>query len=132
MISIQPFLISSRLRVFAVNLLFSLCQSFPAVRVYWRWLFASAVRPADSRRLFISPATNICSTFWRAQGFFRKNLRLEFTVGSNMKHRIGMRSAMRFQPYHTTSCLMMLSSVTPCNGSCGCGRGDGGCEFTTF
>jgi hypothetical protein len=42
--------------------------------------------------------TKISSTFARAQGFFRRNVRLDLMLGSNMKQRISTRLASSRQP----------------------------------
>ena len=68
-------------------------------------------------------AMNHASTFWRAQGVLRRKVRLDFTDGSNWKQRIGIRMAISLQPCRWTNWLMMLSKVTPCNGSRGCEAG---------
>ena len=57
------------------------------------------------------------STFARAHGVFRRNLRLEETLGSLVKQRIGILSPILAQPYWSTRSLSMRSSVTPCSGS---------------
>ncbi len=67
-----------------------------------------------------SSEMNHPSTLWRAQGVLRRNVRLDFTVGLNWKHRTGMRRAISFQPCRCTSSLRIFSSVMPCKGSRGC------------
>jgi hypothetical protein len=65
---------------------------------------------------------NQSSTLARAQGVFRKKVRLDLTVGSKRKQRIGMRRPISFQPCRSTNVLMIVSRVTPCSGSRGCSR----------
>src|SRR5437868_13325539 len=57
------------------------------------------------------------STRCRAQGVFRRNVRLDFTLGSWRKQRIGMRRPISAHPYRATSSLIIVSSVIPCNRS---------------
>src|SRR6185295_5245235 len=59
------------------------------------------------------------STRSRAQGVFRRNVRLDFTLGSWRKQRIGTRRPISAHPYRSTSSLTMVSSLIPCNGSRG-------------
>ena len=59
------------------------------------------------------------STRSRAQGVFRRNVRLDFTLGSWRKQRIGTRRPISAHPYRSTSSLTIASSVIPCNGSRG-------------
>src|SRR5688572_13955698 len=60
------------------------------------------------------------STFSRAQGVLRRNLRLEGTLGSTLKLRTSMRLPSSSQPKNATSSVTMVSSVTPCSGFFGC------------
>jgi hypothetical protein len=53
--------------------------------------------------IYFSPAMNHRSAFWRAQGVFRKNVRLDFTLGSWRKQRTGMRRPISAQPCRATS-----------------------------
>ena len=62
---------------------------------------------------------NHASTFWRAQGVFRRKVRLDFTLGSWRKQRIGMRRPISAQPCFSTNFFTMVSSVMPCSGSRG-------------
>lgn len=56
-----------------------------------------------------------CSTLARAQGVRRKNFRLDLTLGSCVKQRIGTASAIALQPMLSASCVTMASSVMPSN-----------------
>ena len=76
-----------------------------------------------------SSPMNQSSTFFRAQGVLRRNVRLDFTLGLNWKHRMGMRRPISLQPCRWTSWLRMFSSVMPCRGSRGWEAGDGIVEF---
>ena len=84
-----------------------------------------AVSLSPFLHFFKSSARNHPSTFLRAQGVFRKNVRLDFTLGSWRKQRIGMQRPISAHPCRSTSWLMMASSVIPCNGSRGWEMGDG-------
>src|ERR1043165_5397286 len=59
------------------------------------------------------------STRSRAHGVFRRNVRVDFTLGSWRKQRIGTRRPISAHPYRSTRSLMMVSNVIPCNGSRG-------------
>jgi len=58
-------------------------------------------------------------------GVLRRKVRLDFTVGSKRKQRMGIRRPISSQPCRATSWLMMCSSVMPCSGSRGWCVGDG-------
>ncbi len=60
------------------------------------------------------------STFFLAQGVFRRNLRLDFTEGLLLKHRILMSIPNSSQPYSSTRLFTICSRVTPCRGLLGC------------
>lgn len=60
------------------------------------------------------------STFFRAQGVLRRNVRLEFIDGSLLKHRMRMRSPSSLQPYCSTRLVRIFSRVIPCSGFFGC------------
>ena len=70
-----------------------------------------------AQKCFLKTLTYRSSTFFRAQGVFRKNLRLDVIVGSKRKHRTGIRCASPFQPTCSTKRLRITASVTPCSGS---------------
>jgi len=74
---------------------------------------------------FNRSARNHPSTFLRAQGVFRRNVRLDFTLGSWRKQRTGMRRPILAHPWRSTSRLTMVSSVIPCRGSRGWEMGAG-------
>lgn len=58
----------------------------------------------------------IASTFARAHGVRRRNLRLDDTLGSEMKHAIFTRFPIRSHPTCSTSSWSICSSVMPCKG----------------
>jgi hypothetical protein len=72
---------------------------------------------------FFISATYHPSTFLRAQGVFRRNVRLDFTLGSWRKQRTGIRRPISAHPCRSTSRLTMVSNVIPCSGSRGWERG---------
>ena len=53
------------------------------------------------------------STFARAHGVRRKNFRLDDTLGSRLKQRIGTASAIAAQPMLVTSSFNIVSRVMP-------------------
>lgn len=53
------------------------------------------------------------STFLRAQGVLRKNLRLDLMLGSCVKQRIGTAAPIASQPMRSASCVTIASSVMP-------------------
>jgi hypothetical protein len=61
--------------------------------------------------------TYICSTLVRAQGFFRRKVRLDLMLGSKRKHRMGTCRPISRHPWCATSSVSSRSSVTPCRGS---------------
>jgi len=76
-----------------------------------------------SLHLFNPSSMNQPSILVRAHGVFRRNVRLDFTLGLIWKQRMGMRRPISAQPCRATNFLTMLSSVMPCNGSRGCRTG---------
>ena len=56
------------------------------------------------------------STFALAQGVLRKNFKLDLTLGSCVKQRMGMASAIASHPMLSESCVTIISSVTPSSG----------------
>lgn len=57
------------------------------------------------------------STFLRAQGVLRKNLRLLFMLGLLLKQLMGMSLPSSSQPYISTRCVTIIWSVLPWRGS---------------
>ena len=57
------------------------------------------------------------STFALAQGVFRKNFRLDFTLGSWMKQLMEINFPKRSKPNSSTSSVTIFSNVIPCRGS---------------
>src|SRR5687768_12134597 len=57
------------------------------------------------------------STFARAQGVRRRNVRLDLMLGSYWKHRIGTRRPRSSHPKCPTSSVSNRSRVMPCSGS---------------
>jgi len=55
------------------------------------------------------------STFALAQGVLLKNFKLDFTLGSCVKQRMGTASAIASHPMLSDSCVTIFSSVTPSN-----------------
>ena len=53
------------------------------------------------------------STFALAQGVLRKNFKLDLTLGSCVKQRIGITSPIASHPMLSESCVTIISSVTP-------------------
>ena len=53
------------------------------------------------------------STFALAQGVLRKNFKLDLTLGSCVKQRIGIASPIASHPMLSESCVTIISSVTP-------------------
>lgn len=53
------------------------------------------------------------STFALAQGVLRKNFKLDFTLGSCVKHRTGTASAMASQPMLSERLVTIISRVMP-------------------
>ena len=56
------------------------------------------------------------STFALAQGVLLKNFKLDLTLGSCVKQRIGTASAIASHPMLSESCVTIISSVTPSSG----------------
>ncbi len=54
-----------------------------------------------------------CSTLARAQGVRLRNFKLDLILGSCVKQRIDMASAIVFQPMLSDSCVTMASRVIP-------------------
>ena len=68
---------------------------------------------------FTGSSMNHDSTLSLAQGVLRRNVSEDFTLGSILKHRMGIRFPILAQPCFATRCLMIVSRVMPCNGSRG-------------
>ena len=66
---------------------------------------------------YISISRNIFknnpSTRSRAQGVFRRKVRLDLIEGLCVKQRMGIRSPSSFQPKCVTNCSKMVSSLRP-------------------
>ncbi len=60
-----------------------------------------------------------CSTFSRAQGVFRRKVRLDFMLGSCVKHRMFIFSPNVSQPYFSSKKVSISSNVTACSGLLG-------------
>jgi hypothetical protein len=54
-----------------------------------------------------------CSTFVRAHGVLRKNLKLDLMLGSCVKQRTGTAAPIASHPIRSDSCVMIISSVMP-------------------
>jgi hypothetical protein len=61
--------------------------------------------------------TYMASTLALAQGFLRRNVRLDLMLGSKRKQRISTCFAISLHPTRATSSVNRFSSVTPCRGS---------------
>ncbi len=84
-----------------------------------RW-FRFPLPPADqgpARASRFRSSTYQASTFSRAHGVRRRNLRLDLTEGSLKKQRIGMRRHISAQPCRATRVVSTASRVMPCSGS---------------
>lgn len=57
-----------------------------------------------------------CSTFSLVQGVFRKNFKLDFTLGSFVKLLILTQRPISSQPIVLTKVSTMVTKVIPCNG----------------
>ena len=68
---------------------------------------------------FAADFKNRSSTFFLAQGVWRKNFKLDLMLGFSLKHLIGMRFPSSVQPYCLTSWVSIISSVIPCKGLLG-------------
>ena len=53
------------------------------------------------------------STFALAQGVLRKNFKLDLTLGSCVKQRMGTASPIASHPMLSESCVTIISRVTP-------------------
>ena len=60
------------------------------------------------------------SSFFRAQGVFRKNFKLDLMLGPFVKQWDGTRLPSSSQPYCSASRVRSISSVIPCRGLVGC------------
>ncbi len=85
----------------------------PVITESFRWMELVA-RAHMSLYAMYHPSTRSL-----AQGVLRRNVRLDFTLGSWRKQRIGTRRPISAQPYRSTNSLMMVSRVIPCKGSQG-------------
>jgi hypothetical protein len=63
------------------------------------------------------------STFSRAQGVLRRNVRLDLMLGLVVKHFIVIDPPSSSHPYSATRYIRIASSVFPCSGSLGCSMG---------
>jgi hypothetical protein len=74
------------------------------------------LREIHERRLFPPPRTDHryrFSTFVLAQGVFLKNVKLDFMLGSLLKHLILIIRPSFSHPYRSTKRCSIISSVTP-------------------
>ena len=103
---------------------------------------SSALRRNRAPTAHSLSATNQVSTRFLAQGVLRRKVRLDLMLGSWLKQRMGIRSAIASQPWRATSSLRIAAKVMQCKGSRCCGDGssmicdylgghDGSCKSAT-